>query len=593
MAIENMQLMSVRCPKEKFLELAAHAIETKAYHPVLASEVIKHMESGAQYLQDQDFNILKSRMDALEKGLNLKFTPVENPREYELEKIDAALTKAESRYQLYTTSASRAPMEEDKIAFEKLRAYSVDHDHQYIAVHLGRIPLEALSRVTLYNNEPFVFTELTRNKHYVWIMYVCMKEDDEHFDEMFASLYYEDVEIPEETVNIDDVRKYCFDALNDMYSFVVWKAEVEQFEQFVILDEDKCVVNAFVSEANVSKFEEQFKDFEVERISQEETPYTPPTKLRNNKLVKPFEGLVNMYGLPRYGTFDPTTFFAISYSLLFGIMFGDLGQGLVLVLLGWYLVRKKGMALAAVLIRIGLASAFFGVIYGSVFGDETILLPILKPLGLPIHVGSNEMTQPLLIAAVGLGIGLIILSIVINIIILAKQKRFEEAVLSANGVCGLLFYGYVIAGAVVMVMGGNIFTPIFLILFIAIPLLSIMLHEPIHNALHKKAIKPEAGWGGLLTEGFFELFEVLLSFMANTLSFLRVGGFVLSHVGMMTVVMELRTLSGSAGILVLIIGNVIVIGLEGMIVGIQALRLEYYEMFSRYYESGGVEYKTL
>ena len=98
---------------------------------------------------------------------------------------------------------------------------------------------------------------------------------------------------------------------------------------------------------------------------------------------------------------------------------------------------------------------------------------------------------------------------------------------------------------------------------------------------------PHEGWGGYLTEAVFELIEVLLSFVSNTMSFLRVWGFVLSHAGMMFVVMTLREMSGPAGFLVMILGNIFVMALEGLIVGIQTLRLQYYEMFSRYYEGGG------
>ena len=116
------------------------------------------------------------------------------------------------------------------------------------------------------------------------------------------------------------------------------------------------------------------------------------------------------------------------------------------------------------------------------------------------------------------------------------------------------------------------------------------MHVPLKNLLHKQALKPHEGWGGYLVESIFELLEVVLSFVSNTMSFLRVGGFVLSHAGMMVVVMTLKEMTGSAGLLVLVIGNIFVIGLEGLIVGIQTLRLQYYEMFSRYFAGGGKKY---
>lgn len=595
MAIEKMKLVSVHCAKEKYLELARCAIERKDYHPISASEVIKTKDKGMQYAQDQVYTQLKARIDALDKGLHLGLkADIDKAEEIDVETIKTILDKAEMRYQKFTSNQSRVAEAEDKLALKLLREYTKDDEHQYISVHLGRIPLEAVSRVTLYNNEPFIFTELTRNKYYAWIIYVCMKEDDDHFAEMFGSLYFEKVEISSDIETEEEVSHYCLEELDKVYNYVTLRSEMERFERYVSIEDEEIVFNAFVPEKQVAEVLKHFEKFDVKVDDENEYNLTPPTKLKNSKFVKPFEFLVEMYGLPKYGTFDPTTLFSITYSLLFGIMFGDLGQGLVISLLGWYVWKKRGFPLGAILFRIGLFSAFFGTIYGSVFGDETILKPILEPFGLPIEVGSNEMTQPLLIAAVVMGIVLILMSMVTNIIVLVKQKRYTKAIFDQNGLCGILFYGYLIIGAALtFIYSINVFTPPLLIIFIALPLLGIMFHEPISNVIEKRGIKPEEGWGSYITVGFFELFEVLLSFMANTLSFLRVGGFVLSHVGMMTVVIELRNLSGTAGILVMIFGNILVIGLEGMIVGIQALRLEYYEMFSRYYESGGIEYKTL
>ena len=99
------------------------------------------------------------------------------------------------------------------------------------------------------------------------------------------------------------------------------------------------------------------------------------------------------------------------------------------------------------------------------------------------------------------------------------------------------------------------------------------------------------GIGGFITEGFFELFEVILSYVTNTLSFMRVGGFVLSHAGLMLVV---KVLAGAdANPIVMALGNLFVMGLEGLIVGIQVLRLEFYEMFSRYYDGDGFAFNPI
>ena len=110
--------------------------------------------------------------------------------------------------------------------------------------------------------------------------------------------------------------------------------------------------------------------------------------------------------------------------------------------------------------------------------------------------------------------------------------------------------------------------------------------------MHHKPLFPD-GFGAYFTESFFELFEICLSYITNSISYLRVGGFVLSHAGMMMAVTLLMSMSGSAGIIVAIFGNIFVMCLEGLIVGIQVLRLEFYEMFSRYFTGRGIAFNAM
>ena len=125
-----------------------------------------------------------------------------------------------------------------------------------------------------------------------------------------------------------------------------------------------------------------------------------------------------------------------------------------------------------------------------------------------------------------------------------------------------------------------------------IPLLLIFLKEPLTVLLEKKAYHSEGGKVMFFVQGFFELFEVLLSYFSNTLSFVRVGAFAVSHAAMMEVVLMLAGVeSGSPSWIVIILGNLFVCGMEGLIVGIQVLRLEYYELFSRFYHGTGREFQ--
>jgi len=199
--------------------------------------------------------------------------------------------------------------------------------------------------------------------------------------------------------------------------------------------------------------------------------------------------------------------------------------------------------------------------------------------------------MPLLLSAISLGAFLILTSILINVINQLRKKNIGEALFSQNGLAGFIFYGSMVFGAALQVgFGIKVANPVTIGLLVIVPLVSILFNVPLKNLINKLAVTPHEGWGGYMTESAFELFEVMLSFVTNTMSFLRVGGFVLSHAGMMVVVMTLKQMTGNAGFVVLILGNILVMALEGLIVGIQTLRLEYYEMFSRYFEGGGKKY---
>ena len=123
----------------------------------------------------------------------------------------------------------------------------------------------------------------------------------------------------------------------------------------------------------------------------------------------------------------------------------------------------------------------------------------------------------------------------------------------------MVFY-FALASVIVLYMTGNLLpATVILVIMFLIPLLVIFLKEPLAAIVEKKAERMETGLGMFITQGIFELFEVLLSYFSNTLSFVRVGAFAVSHA----------------------------CGMEGLIVGIQVLRLEYYELFSRFYRGSG------
>lgn len=314
----------------------------------------------------------------------------------------------------------------------------------------------------------------------------------------------------------------------------------------------------------------------------------PPTKLKNNKLFSPFQSMVGMYGVPSYNEIDPTIFLAITYTLMFGAMFGDVGQGVVLFLGGIFLKYKmRRVNLGGVLERLGISSMVFGFLYGSFFGFEDLIDALLiRPM---------EDINDILIGAVIFGCGFLILGFVLGITNSLRKKDIEKGLFGKEGLAGFLFYIGVLTLAVSIFYEIEIMPLGVWIVVLLFFLMLILLKQPLANFILGKKVLFEEGAKDYFIESGFEVVETILSMFSNTLSFIRVGAFALNHVGLFVAfsAMAAMTKNEGASILILILGNIIVIGLEGLIVFIQGLRLQYYELFSKYYEGGGIPFEPV
>lgn len=495
-------------------------------------------------------------------------------------------------------------------------------DFKFIKFRFGKISHEFYDRFYkyVYDNLNTIFFECERDQDYVWGVYFVPAADSVKIDAIYSSLHFERIMLPDAyegtpedayqkiTQRKNDVKKELTDVSNRI-KHIIKKREEELIlaahsldvfsKNFDVRKLAACtkeksngevffILCGWIPEKDADRFvgeiEMEPNVYCVVEDGEDVVDTKPPTKLKNPKIFKPFEMFIKMYGYPAYNEVDPTSFVAITYSLIFGIMFGDVGQGLCLVIGGALLYIFKKMNLAAIISLAGVFSTIFGFIYGSIFGFEDVI----KPLWLsPMH---NVMT--VLITAVGFGVFLILVAMVINIINGIKEKDVSKVLFDTNGVSGLVFYGLAILCVALIFTHHALPATILLVIFFGIPLLLIFFKEPLTRLVEKKSkVFPEHK-GMFFVESFFELFEVLLSYVTNTISFLRVGAFALSHAAMMGVVMLLAGAeSGHPNIVVLILGNAFVAGMEGLIVGIQVLRLEYYEMFSRFYRGTGKEFK--
>jgi V/A-type H+-transporting ATPase subunit I len=231
--------------------------------------------------------------------------------------------------------------------------------------------------------------------------------------------------------------------------------------------------------------------------------------------------------------------------------------------------------------------------FGSVFGFEDVIEAVwLHPAAAMTNLPFIGQLNTVFIVAVAFGMFLNMLVMIFQIINAAKEKDKGNLWFSHNGVAGLVFYGFLVLTIVLYMTGHKVPGNILLAIFLGGPILVFLFKEPLTNIVEKNHKKIEEGKVMFFVQGFFELFETMLSYFSNTLSYVRVGAFAVSHAAMMEVVLMLSgVFDGNTNWAGVVLGNLVVCGMEGLIVGIQVLRLTYYEMFSRFYKGTGREFK--
>lgn len=494
---------------------------------------------------------------------------------------------------------------------------------KFIKVRFGSLPKESYERLNEYKENPYVvFFPTTSDETHFWGAYCAPIEVVSEVDRIFSSLYFERTHLSEMTgtpssavraLNVKKEEAKRTIASIDGEVEALWKKERQRCssvcawlnEQSVFFSirryaaryGDNFILTGWVPADREKYFSEKLDALESVKYTfdgaEQELAHSPPVKLRNKGIFRPYEYYVDMYGLPSYDEIDPTMLVAITYTILFGVMFGDLGQGICVSLVGWWMYKKKGMPLGKILVPCGISSAVFGTLFGAVFGFEHALDPFYKAVfGLqekPVSVMEPTTTNTIIYSTIGVGMFLVVVAMLLNIISSLRRRRYTNGLFGPNGVAGLVFYTSLIVGfGGQMLFRWQIVNAAYVVCFIAVPLLLIFFREVLGGlAEGRPDWKPEK-WSDYLMQSFFEVFETLLSYVTNTISFVRVGAFVLVHAGMMMAVFMLAGMtSGFFYILIVILGNVFVMALEGLLVGIQALRLEFYEMFSRFFDGEG------
>ncbi|MBN2898186.1 MAG: V-type ATP synthase subunit I [Clostridia bacterium] len=422
------------------------------------------------------------------------------------------------------------------------------------------------------------------NKHIQQIEYELKKIEKE--SQKYKSTYGEDI--------------------SRCYSRFIMESTVMKLKENIGMTRQFFYCSGWVAEDESEQLVETLSDginiiVEFKPVSDVADTIRPPTQLKNHPLVAPFETLVDMYGIPSYEELDPTTFLGLSYMLLFGAMFGDLGQGLTLALAGMLMVRKGlGESYGKLLTRLGFSSSLFGFFYDSFFGYESVISGFaervtgIEGLSEFFFIRPIENINTILTVSIGLGILLLLISLIYSIVNKMRIKDYQEGLFGRNGLSGLLLYIsllLIVASKIGLVALGAF--PLIVISIICVGL--IIVREPLANLMTGNKPLYHEEVSAYYVESGFDILETFLSMLSNSVSFIRVGAFALNHVGLFIAFHTMAEIIGNVAgnVLMFIIGNVLVICLEGLIVFIQGLRLVYYEMFSKYYTGAGNAFEAV
>ena len=319
----------------------------------------------------------------------------------------------------------------------------------------------------------------------------------------------------------------------------------------------------------------------------------PPTKIRNNRFVKPFEEITRLYGLPHYNELDPTPFIAVSFPIIFGLMFGDVGHGLVLLVggltLGFFLKQQSTIKnMCWILAACGIGAIFAGLLFGEFFG---------KQIFAPLWFSPFDNVLSFLIFSLFVGVLQIESGLVLEMVDFLLKRNVVDAVITS--VPKIVFY----AGSVYLIavyqldFGAWLRGPI---LFALVPFFILVFGKAIVFRIPKFSSNGAVGSQTpkvSLGERFFESSDLVARLLSNTMSYTRILALLMAHWALVLVTYVIAGLVGSGSILsmvlagiVIVVGNVFVIALEGLIVFIHTLRLHFYEWFSKFYQGNGTQF---
>ena len=638
MAIEKMKLVKISGALESFNQVGYKLMESESFHPGSAVKLFSSNMGFVPFNEDAGYSKALAELNEIVQKNSIEPELLDLKQQEGFDELDTGyIEEIRNRLLKYDEDLSSLDEQREVLvsgikSYEHFRGLDVDlndiSECRFIKVRFGHMPKESYKKLNqVYADNPYIFFyNASEDATDYWGAYFAPVDMLEEIDEIFAFLFFEPISVPGASGTVDEVIEELKNSLeivsnqqsairremddfilserehiNYLYSRLVYLDSLSTLRSYAVRNEKDFVLLGYVPSGSIRQLKQDILSeasvkVEYEDVLNSTDPSVPVRYKKRNKLlsflIEPYKFYVDMYGTPSYSDIDITAFVAVTYTVMFGIMFGDLGQGFVLAIIGFLMWKLKKMGLGKILIPCGISSMVFGFIFGSVFGFEELLDPVYEKLGWsgkPLSV--MDSINKVLLIAIAIGVFLMVAAMLLNIYACIKRRAFGEALFSQNGLSGLIFYlaGVNLASGF---MGGPAPIPnTVCVIMLAVGAFILFIKEIPIGIIDKHADwKPES-IGDFVLQNLFELLEYVLSYLSNTVSFLRVGAFVLVHAGMMMVVFSLA--GESQNIVVIILGNVLVIALEGLLTGIQALRLEYYEMFSRFFDGSGLSFTPI
>ncbi|MGC8544432.1 V-type ATP synthase subunit I [Athalassotoga sp.] len=486
-----------------------------------------------------------------------------------------------------------------------------------IKLIFGRVPIrnyENLIESSL--KDPILILEVSRDRDNSWIFVFTPPDFEEEARQILQSAYFEEDVLPVDYTGTPKEVKARMEALIEVtkisvnesnlaikkvlysnkafvdkyYPLIISHKRIYDLQSFSTSTGNLYLLNGWMPSKEVKKFDQKI-DEEVLMINEsaEKIMKTKrievPVKVENRGgWLKGFEFVTKMFGTPSYGEIDPTPFVAAFFTFMFGFMLGDIGHGAILFLFGYLMYKRGSKQFGTVMMSAASASIFFGFMYGSIFGFEWMPAIWLRPI-----IQINQ----LMIVGIYFGIGMISFGMILNIINGFRQRNWEKALFSPEGIAGLVFYWPAVMAVSFYMFEGKVPYMTLVVILIIVSLVAMLLKRPLGQIVSGEKIKFGEGFW---VETGFGMFDTLISFLSNAISYVRLAAFALTHEALFEAfwIMTLMVLPAKGGdvwaIIIFLMGQLILVGLEGLVVFIQSLRLTYYEFFTKFFEAGGREF---